>query len=662
MSDLPLHEPHEAVRPGSPALTRLILAWGLLLALLHMAQVATLWLPDGQFKALHLCLCLGLLFLTLAREAGGVPTRTALLAGAILSVALFVYIHLSYETLITERIFGPNAFDMGATALLLLLVLVATTRQWGWTLPVVAVAVIFYAYFGNYLPGDLLFHAGIGLERLASYLAIPSFQGMLGSLTGLSAGTVFIFMLFVGSLKVSGGLAFVMALGHALAGRSRSAPAMVAISSSGFMGMISGSTVANVASTGAMTIPLMKRAGFKAEEAAAIESVASTGGQFTPPVMGLTAFLIVGLTGISYNRVMLAAIAPAIVYYAYIVITVHFRARMAGTRAAREEPGAAGVEDERGPRLSEAFRRYGHLLLAIALLVALLVRQYPPALAALYTIGLLALSELGRALMLGKGKVAARAGVAVRRIFEGLCEGAVLAAQLAVVMATIGIFVDMMVTTGFAQKLSYAMLHLAEGELWVLLGLTAFACLVFGLGLPTPAAYVLVALLGVPALVDAGVGLLHAHMFVFYFANMSALTPPVALAPLVASKIAGASYFRSSMIAMKLGLAGFLLPFLFVLHPEMLTGYGFPLTWIGSALTALAVLLLLNAAASGEYAWRPGPFERLALLGAAAALLPMRPVTTAVGILIVLALVLLRRGGRRGDATASPASFPGASE
>jgi TRAP transporter 4TM/12TM fusion protein len=413
----------------------------------------------------------------------------------------------------------------------------------------------------------------------------------------MSASVVFIFMLFAGLLKATGGIDFIMTVARAIGGNSRSGPAQVAVISSGFMGMISGSTVANVASTGSMTIPMMRRFGFRAEHAAAIEAVASTGGQFVPPVMGLTAFLIVGLTGIPYNRIMLAAAFPALVYYGYLLAAVNLQSRLGATTDVAS-PGVR-LPVESNETLTGAMRQYGHLLIAIGVLIVLLVKQMPPAFAAVYAMVVIASTETVKQIWRTRRMPLAGLAASARVLIRGIDGGARAGAQLAIVIAAIGIFVDVLVITGFAQKLSYLMLNLASGQLWLMLVMTALACLVFGLGMPTPAAYILVALLGVPALEQAGVPQLAAHMFVFYYANMSAITPPVAVAALVAAKLADASYFRTAFAACRLGLAGFILPFLFVYAPAILLIEGNTITQWSTFLGALVALIAVNFALVG---------------------------------------------------------------
>ena len=603
----------------------------LTMAGLHLVQTAYFVLPSDQIKSLHLGLALVLVFLIgfeNARPHGLLRYGYLLLAAA--ALVPMIYIHVEYTALVTERIFGGNAIDVVIATALLLLAVVAAYQNWGLLFTALPILALLYAYFGFLLPGDLLFHAGIGYRRLMAYASIPYFQGMLGSLTDLSASLIIIFMLFVGLLKSTGGMDLVMIAGQALSGRSRSGPARLAIVSSGLMGMISGSTVANVASTGAITIKLMKRFGFRAEQAGAIEAVASTGGQFAPPIMGLTAFLIVGMTGIPYTEIMLAAVFPAIIYYAYLLVAVEIQVRSENIGEGRT------ATPEYDPRLDmplgEAIRKYGHLVLGVLVLVVLLVTKLPAAHSALIAIGTIMATETLKQLWLNRRSPLAGLKAALVVILRGLDGGARSGAQLAIVIATIGVLVDILVVTGFAQKLSYIILSVAGDSLGLLLIMSAVACIVFGLGMPTPAAYILVALLGVPALVRYGVPELAAHMFVFYFANMSAITPPIAVAALVAAKIADADYIKTSFAALRLGLPGLILPFLFVNSPGILGLEG----GIGRQLlefaTALIGVVALTIVISGFIDRRIALWQRGVLLAGVAALLYPSDVASLAGL------------------------------
>ena len=639
----------------APAITAITFVVAVTMALIHLAQAYDFVFPSGQFKNLHIGFAVLLTYLMLIERTPRekVWARRLLVLLALLIIAPTVYIHIEYENLVNVRSFKPNALDTTFALLLLGLTLYAAAREWGWVIPILAVSTLFYGYYGYLLPGELFSHGGIVLWRLIGYTSIPYFQGLLGGLTELSAGTIYMFMLFAGVLKITGGIDFIIKVAFSVGGRSRAGPAQVAVVSSGFLAMISGSVVANVASTGAMTIPMMKRCGFRPEFAGAVEAVASTGGQLTPPVMGLAAFLIVGITGIPYVEVMAAAVLPAVIYYAYLMLAVHVQALRLGLDA-RKIDLAAGHDETMSKAaemtLAAACKEYGHLLFGIAVLVYFLVISMPPGTAVLYAIAMLLVMDGLKRLYRHRRQPLVGLRDVGRMILQSLEAGARSGAQVATIIAVCAILIDFLSVTGFAQKLSLLMLDLAGGNLWILMFIAALTCLAFGLGMPTTASYILVALLGAPALVELGLPLLAAHMYVFFFANVSALTPPVAIAALVASNIAGGRFMHTALLSVRLGLPGFLLPVVFALRPELLglTGTLSDQIWV-FAVTLVAVGAL-NLVFEGYFLTRMAWWERAVLIPAAAALLLPGWWTAGAGAMMFLAIaghqVFVSRGYR----------------
>jgi len=610
-------------------LSWVILVLAVVMAISHAVQIWTLFIPSSLFKTYHLCVAAIFLSLLSAHQAHALWRRCLFLGLTVISLVCLIYIFVSFDALISERMFGPSDIDVVVAVLLLATVIGIATTVWGITIPIIAIGTLLYGYYGSWFSSDLLYHSGIKFSRLVSYTSIPFFEGLLGSMTGLSGSLIFVFMLFAGLLRSTGGIDFILTIASQLAGRSRGGPAQVAVVGSGIMGMISGSTVANVASTGSITIPLMKKYGFAGSYAGAVEAVASTGGQFMPPVMGLTAFLIVGITGVPYPEVMLAALLPACIYYGNLLFAVHFHAVSSSMETVT-------AEDEEASSLWSELKQYGHLIVAVVLLVYLLVGRMPPGHAAVLAAGFIVISELAKQLFISdslkEGMLNWR-----NRILIGLHEGVRNGAQLAVVIAVIGVLVDMMTVTGFAQKLSNLMLGVAEGNQFLLLLLAAASCLVFGLGMPTPAAYSLVAVIGAPALVGYGIDVLAAHMYVFFFANMSAVTPPVALAALVASKLAKDSYMRTAFIASRLAIPGFVLPFLFIYNPELLMLEGSIATRAFLFITILIAFISLNAALSGTLFRNHMPVLSRCLVAACAAAL----IYPSIGIKLAGGLIFL---------------------
>jgi TRAP transporter 4TM/12TM fusion protein len=564
----------DLVAPGASVHRALIIVTAIVAiayAVAHAVQAKYYLLPSGQLKNLHVNMGAVLAFLMMASRTDRPQRlrRGILIVLAALAAIPLVYIHREHGALVTDRILFPEDMDGWIAMLMLGTVFVAAWLEWGLTVPILGMLGLLYGAFGYLLPDGLLYHTGISFDRLMSYSSIPSFNGMLGGLIEESARTIFMFMLFAGVLIATGGADLIMKLSFAAVGHLRAGPAQIAVVSSALFGMISGSTVANVAAQGPYTIPTMRRCGFSRDFAGAIEAVSSNGGQITPPVLGLTAFLIVGLTGIPYYEVMVATLVPAAIFYIYLMVSIHIEAIRNGIGAAAEAPkGESSEIDEMTVR--QAALWHLHIIVATFALFWLLSNDMPAGQAALYACFIILGGEAFKQLIKHRNNLGHGIVEFVRIAVLSLTTGARSGAQVAIVIAVIGVMVEMFVATGLGQKMSHIMLEVADGSLWGLLILAAIVCLILGAGLPTSAAYILVALLGAPALTNFGVPLLAAHLFVFFYANLSAITPPTALAALVAANISGGSFWRTSVICCWLAIPCFILPFMFVIHPEII--------------------------------------------------------------------------------------------
>ncbi|WP_026987284.1 TRAP transporter permease [Fodinicurvata fenggangensis] len=621
---------------GDPRITLLFGLAAIVFVLTHVVQVLTYTLPSGQFKIAHVGGAAALIFLFAAAHTKSAVSKIVHLLLTIVAAAAIFYIFTEHHALTSQRSFLPNSTDMLVAWVFLGICLYASLREWGWVVSAIAVVGLLYGYFGDLLPQGLLYHGGITLKRLIGYTSIPYFSGLLGSLAELSAGTIFPFMVLAAAMKMTGCIDFIMQVAFRIGGKTRAGPAQIAIISSGMMGMVSGSSVANAASTGALTIPLMKRVGFKPEFAGAVEAVSSTGGQITPPMMGLAAFLIVGLTGIPYGEIIIAAAFPALIYYLYLMFAVHLRAVKFDLDASADETMQKELEVEHSMWRTCLWN--AHFFIAIAYLITMLLITNLPGRVSLHAAGiLLGLYVLRELAFHWRGL----ANIIVNIIKLGArtaYDAALRGAQIGIVVAVIGVLVEVLTVTGFAQKLSFWMLELAGGDLALLLIVAALACIAFGLGLPTSASYILVALMGAPALVELGVPLLAAHFFVFFFANISAITPPVAICCLVTSKIADGSFFRTSFMAVRLGLPGFVLPFLFAVHPEILGIDANVLDALVVSAMALFGVIALNVMLEGFLFRRLHLLERLLLLPAAGGLLHPSLWASIAGLAIFAAL------------------------
>ena len=531
------------------------------------------------------------------------------LAFAAVLAACALYLVSENEALVA-RSATPTAMDLAAGAVVVGAVLLLAKRATGWGLVVVATAALLYALAGPWLPG-ILAHRGYGPSRLIEQLFLST-EGIWGVPLGVSADFVYLFVLFGAFLDVAGGGALLIALADRVAGRTRGGPAKTAAVASAFMGSLSGSAVANVVTTGAFTIPLMRRSGFRPFFAGAIEAAASTGGQLMPPVMGAGAFILATWTNIPYARVALAAALPALLYYAALLWAIHFRA---------SKVGLAGSPDARGePVLGRI-----HLLLPVLVIVVMLALGRSPMRAAFWGVVISVLAAYA--------VPATRPAVA--DLARALRKGASGAVQVAAACAAAGIVVGVASLTGIGLRMSELIVVVSQGNLLVALILTAMGSIILGMGLPTTAAYVVLAALGAPALVELGVPLLGAHLFIFYFGCISNVTPPVSLAAYAAAGIADSPPLKTAWTAMGLASAGFLVPFMFVYAPPLILS-GTAAEIAITTLTAMIGVIALAGAVIGYLRTPVGLAGRFVLMGAALALITPGLVWDAVGLLLLL--------------------------
>ncbi len=532
---------------------------------------------------------------------------------AIASVLTCAYLATQAETLV-RRSGAPTNLDLIAAGVALFVVLDLTRRATGWGLVVVALAALGYAGAGPWLPG-ILAHRGYSPTRVLEHLYLST-EGIWGIPLGVSADFVYLFILFGALLEMAGGGALLIGLADRIAGRSRGGPAKTAAVGSALMGSLSGSAVANVVTTGAFTIPLMRRAGFKPAFAGAIEAAASTGGQLMPPVMGAGAFILAAWTGIPYGRVALAALIPSVLYYMALLAAIHFRA------------GRMGLEPTEEHEREEVLAKL-HLLLPLLIIVVLLAQGRSPMRAAFWGV----LSTLGMSFL----RPATR--MSVSRLGDALLKAASGAVQVAAACAAAGIVVGVASLTGIGLRMSELIMLLSGGNLLAALLLTALGSIVLGMGLPTTAAYVVLAALGAPALTELGVPLLGAHFFIFYFGCLSNVTPPVALASYAAAGVSGAPAFQTAIYGAILALPGFLVPFLFVYHPALLLE-GTGLEIAQSAFTAGLGVVALAAGTIGFLIRRLAVWERVLLIGVAFTLITPSIWTDLIGLVVAIVLWL----------------------
>ena len=591
--------PSAARRAASPPAVRTLrVALG---AIWIAFQVYILFWPQAPLveRPLHLALALAVLFLWAPRAKRG--NRALRLAAdwlLVLAAACSGGYYLLSAGRLTQRMEGVDPVlpaDVLFGLLAVAVLLEGVRRSVGWPLLGVIAGFLAYGFAGSWMPGWLRF-SGFRFEEAVEILTL-SLNGILGITTGTSVQFVFYFILFGALYSAIGGGQLIIDVGLRIAGAQAGGTAKAAVVSSSLMGSITGSAVANVAGTGVFTIPLMRRAGYSADAAGALEAIASTGGQLMPPIMGVAAFVMAEMLQVEYGRVALAGLVPALGFYAGLFLFVDLSARRTGVGTLPRSASASRVP------LAPRF----YLLSPPALLVGLLVAGYSATYAAVVaSMGCLVLGLARQEGRLDAGRIVAFVETATRQ-----------AGQVAVPIAAIGIIIAVAIQSNLALKFS-SQLIAGSGSLLGAMSLVVLGCLVMGMGLPTVAAYLIGAILFVPALRDLGIAGLPAHFFVMYFCVLSMVTPPVALASYAAAGIAGGGAMRTSAAAFRLGLACFLIPFAFVFEPRLL-GDG---TAAGVVAACLALLLGTAgwAAALAGYWLRPLRIpERLAVGMASAA-------------------------------------------
>ncbi|SEH18191.1 TRAP transporter, 4TM/12TM fusion protein [Natronorubrum sediminis] len=563
----------------------------------HLYYASSGRMPRSQHANIHLGLMLSVFYLaSINFSPSGVRDKVdnAISAGLFVTIlATTAYVHVHYWRWLRqarEQYIYTNV-DVLVGAVIMLITIHATWKAYGKLLGFVTVGAIGYGYFGPVFPG-ILNHGGFDIETII-YSNSVALNGVYGFLLGVGATWVVIFILFAGIIESYGGMDYVIKIGRSVGRRISSGIPQVAIVSSMLMGSITGSSAANVATTGSFTIPLMQDNRVGDKYAASIESIASTGGQILPPVMGSAAFLMADLIGVSFVDIIQAAILPAVLFYIGMAFVVHLSAHRYGWLL-REGDIADVPDEERVGPVEMLVSTAPYTIPLLVLIYTLVVLRWDPMSAGLYAILALIPAALIRDLILDPSSMST-VNIWGRRTIEGCKIGVVNMAPLTAVLASLGIVIQIISQTGFALSFSLQMVAIAGGVFFVVLFLAMTSSLLFGLGMPTPAAYVVVAVLTAPGLVQLGLGEITAHMFVFYFALLSTITPPVALSCAVACGIAGASFFDVCKETIRLGLFSFMIPWVFVFNQELIywDGMTTALVFLTSSVGILSVVIAL---------------------------------------------------------------------
>ncbi len=585
---------------------------------------------DAQLqRAIHLGFGLALVYLLYPTfpGRGGKTLHIIDYVLAFLGAATPAYLVIEYEKLVLRAgTVTDTDFYIGLVGVLL--VIEATRRIVG--IPMVCVVLLFlsYAFLGPEMPGALA-HRGLSARQLVGHLFFTT-EGIFGIPLGVSSTFIFLFILFGAYLEGTGLGRFVIDLANAVAGWASGGPAKVAVLSSGLMGTVSGSSVANVAGTGSFTIPMMKKLGYDKEFAGAVEAAASTGGQLMPPVMGAAAFLMAEFVGLPYVDIVKAAVIPAALYFTGVWLGVHFEAKRKNLK---------GLPREELPKAWDIFRERGHLAIPLIVIIYLLVSGYTPMRAALFAI---VLSILASCL---------RKSTRMRpiEVIEGLEKGAKSVLGVLVACASAGIIIGVVTKTGIGLKLASALLSFAGGMMLPTMFFTMITALLLGMGVPTTANYVITSTIAAPVLVQLGVPILAAHMFVFYFGIIADVTPPVALAAYAGAAISGGNALKTGVNASKLAIAAFIIPYIFVLSPVILMIDATPQGLILTLVTAMVGMIALSSSLIGHLVSDMSMLERIILFFGGLLMIIPGAVTDFSGLAIFAASIFLQKRRKKDE-------------
>jgi len=464
------------------------------------------------------------------------------------SIFCCMYVVVKYEDLL-YRSGKALPYEWIIGVVLVLLLFEGCRRTIGIVMPIIAIISLLYAFYGRSMPAAIA-HRGFTPAQMLSTIFLTT-EGIWGTCLGVGSTIIVFFIIFAAFLAHTGANDAFLNLSKAAFGTVRGGPAKMAVVASGVFGTISGSAPANVASTGTITIPLMKKTGYSPEFAGAVEAVASSGGQLVPPIMGSAAFIMAETLGVSYGSICRAAILPALLYYASAFIMVDLEARKSGLKA---------LSRDEVPVLKDELKKWWNCLVPLFALIALLCTGITPSRAALYGLGILIVFS----------SIRKETRLNVERIIGALKDAAFDMAPITVVCGVAGIIIGVLGRTGLGPKLASVIVSTANGNMMVILVLTMVVSIIMGMGLPTVACYILLAASVAPAISEAGAPMLAAHMFVFYFGIISAITPPVAIASYTAAGISKGDVNKLSWIAVKMAMPAFVLPFMFVYSPEIL--------------------------------------------------------------------------------------------
>ena len=582
--------------------------------------------PDLIQRSIHIGFAMVLAFFLYSATNRSPKERFSVvdLIAMILGIIVCIHVAINYDRIMMNPGVS-SSWDLILGIIATLLVLEMTRRILSWVLPAIGIITILYAYLGPYFP-DMFAHRGFSVSYIIETLYMST-SGIWGTVTGVSATILSGFLIFGSILFYTGGGEIFVDLAKAIAGRSYGGPAKVSCISSALFGTISGSAVANVVVDGVFNIPLMKKLGYKPEFAAAVEATASTGGQLMPPVMGAGAFIMAEFLTVPYVKVALAAAIPALLYYLGVTSSVHFAAR---------KSNMARLPKEVIPSLKKTLPKSACLFVPVTILIYLMMTGHDPTTSVLWATG------ASVALYL----VTTRSFVILKQrawnLVLGLEAGGKSIVLVAALCACAQIVIGMVNLSGLGIKMSELVLGLSMGIEFLALFFTMIVCLILGMGLPTTAAYVLAASVAGPALIKLGVTPMGAQLFVFYFAIISAITPPVCAATYAAVAIARSKWWESGWLGVRMGTAGFMVPFLFVYCPNLLL-VGSPLEIVWNSLVSALGVMAMAGVVMGYFGDKNRWYEAILLAVGALFLLKPGLITDLIGLSMVAVIYIIQK-------------------
>lgn len=540
----------------------------------------------------------------------------------ILSVAEPVYAFLRYDAYISTG-FYATTMDLIMGSILVFLVLEGTRRMSGAALPILSICFLLYGMFGRYIPG-LFRHRGYSWDKIIKYLTCGT-NGIYGSTIKVAATFIVLFIIFGEIMNKCGMGQLFNDLASSVAGGSKGGPAKVGVIASGLLGMINGAAVACVVTTGSFTIPLMKKNKYSNEFAGAVVATASVGGQLMPPIMGAAAFVMAETLGVKYPVIVRAAVIPAIIYYAGILFQIQLRAN---------KDKMYGLPREQLPKVGEVLKERGHLIIPILFLVVMLF-------ASGWTVIKIAFWTILLTIAVAELRPVSR--MSLKDIYDAFAQAARSTVSVAMSCACVGIIVGVCSQTGFALNIASAIISIGQNSIFLTLLFTMVTCMILGMGLPSIPSYLITATIAAPALIQLGVPDLAAHMFCFYFAMFANLTPPVALAAFAAAGISGGDPMKTGWMSVKLAIAGFVVPYMFVYNQGLLLEGVSILSGGWIMITSLIGVALISVAAEGFLFARVPVPVRIVSAAASILLISSEPVSDVVGLALFAAIVLFQR-------------------